>query len=234
MFTPLKILIVEDSEDDVALLVRELREGPWKVAHQRVDTPDLMRDALKSQAWDLIIADYSMPQFSGPAALAMARQHAVGIPFILVSGNLAAETAVQAMKAGADDYILKGDLSRLVPAVQRELRDSDERRRARDIEEQLRKRDAQLAAAQRLANLGTWHLDLRTNLAVWSDEACRILGRACGQTAPTFDEFMACLHPDDRSRITVALHERYRTHIAHDCQISAPKVPQNSYISAVT
>jgi signal transduction histidine kinase len=158
MHVPLRVLIVDDSQDDAMLLLRKLRQGPWEVAYERVDTPGAMSDALRSGAWHLIISDYSMPQFSGPAALVMAREHSVDIPFILVSGKIGEEAAVLAMKAGADDYIVKGELSRLVPAVERELRDAETRRHVRNTEcqrklaeEKLQHAQAELAAAKGLA-----------------------------------------------------------------------------------
>ncbi|HWE05051.1 MAG TPA: response regulator [Tepidisphaeraceae bacterium] len=222
MAESLRVLIVEDSEDDALLIVRALRHGGWNVNYVRVDTPVAMAAALDAHPWDLIIADYSMPYFSGSAALLMARERTVDVPFVLVSGKVGEETAVQAMKAGADDYMLKGDLTRLVPMVQRELRDADGRRRARNTERLLQKRDAQLTDAQRLAHLGTWHIDVLSNLAVWSDEACQILGRKFGQAAPTFEEFLACLHPADRNLFTWPLRSPDESRIAQDFRIIFP------------
>jgi len=147
----LRVLIVDDSQDDCLLLLLEMRRGPWEVVHERVDTPGAMLAALQSQRWDLIIADYSMPHFSGPDALVMAREHGADIPFILVSGKIGEQAAVQAMKAGADDYLVKGDLARLIPAVERELRDADGRRRARNIEQGLHKAQDELLAAKGIA-----------------------------------------------------------------------------------
>src|SRR5437660_109194 len=105
---PLRVLFVEDSQDDALLLRMELQRGGWEVLDTRVDTPAAMAAALDGQLWDLIVADYSMPHFSGPAALAMARECAIDVPFILVSGTMGEETAVNAMKSGADDYLFKG------------------------------------------------------------------------------------------------------------------------------
>src|SRR5580698_29076 len=162
MVTPLKILIVEDSENDAKLLLLELRRGNWDITHDRVDTAEAMIAALKLFVWDLIIADYSMPAFSGADALALARKMAPGVPFILVSGTVGEETAVGAMRAGADDYLFKGDLKRLIPVVERELRGSEDRRRAEYAARELEKRERQLADVRRIAGLGAWHLDLRT------------------------------------------------------------------------
>ena len=109
-----------------------------EIAHERVDTSAAMQAALQSRPWDLIIADYSMPQFSGPAALIVAREFSADVPFILVSGKIDVETAVQAIKAGADDYLLKSDLERLVPTVTRELRDAIVRHSVRENEARYR------------------------------------------------------------------------------------------------
>ncbi len=118
MATPLRVLIVEDSEDDAALIVRELQRGGFDVSHQRVDTATV-NTALETQEWDLVVSDYSMPGFSGEEALKILRTKSLDIPFIYVSGTLGEETAVDALKAGAQDYVVKGKLKRLVPAIDR-------------------------------------------------------------------------------------------------------------------
>jgi DNA-binding response OmpR family regulator len=163
----LRALIVEDSENDSQLLVMELRRGGWTVDHERVDTLDAMTVAIERQQWDLIIADFSMPQFSGLAALRLARSSAASVPFMLVSGTMGEATAVAAMKAGASDYLFKGDLSRLVPAVERELRAAEERETARETGRLLDTREAQLAEALRLSKLGTWNLNLQNDSCCW-------------------------------------------------------------------
>ncbi len=128
MLDPLRVLIVEDSEDDTLLMVRELQRGGFDPVFERVQTPDSMTAALQAQAWDLIISDYSMPQFGGSAALSLFKQQGLDIPFIAVSGVIGEDTAVEMMKAGADDYVMKSRLARLAPAVRRELRAAQERR----------------------------------------------------------------------------------------------------------
>ncbi len=128
MLDPLRVLIVEDSEDDTLLMVRELQRGGFDPVFERVQTPASMTAALQAQAWDLIISDYSMPQFGGGAALTLFKQQGLDIPFIAVSGVIGEDTAVEMMKAGADDYVMKSRLARLAPAVRRELRAAQERR----------------------------------------------------------------------------------------------------------
>ncbi len=135
---PLRLLLIEDSENDALLILRELQRGGYRVTHQRVDTPDCMATALKRQPWDVIIADYRMPHFSAPAALELLQQHKLDLPFIIVSGTIGEDRAVAAMKAGAHDYLMKENLVRLVPAVERELREARERQQRRQAEQALR------------------------------------------------------------------------------------------------
>lgn len=137
MGIPLKILIIEDSEDDVVLLLRELKLGGYEPLHKRVETVEDMEAAMAERQWDVIISDFVMPQFSGLAALDLLKQSGLDIPFIVVSGKIGEDIAVEAMKAGAHDYILKGNLARLVPAVERELREAETRASKRAAEEEL-------------------------------------------------------------------------------------------------
>ena len=128
MSEPRRVLIVEDSADDAELSVRALRRGGCDLTYQRVR--DAGGDAQARSAegsWDLVIADYSMPRFNGLAALKMLRESGLDLPFILVSGTVGEDVAVEAMKGGADDYVLKSNLARLPLAVERELRDSEVR-----------------------------------------------------------------------------------------------------------
>ncbi len=128
MSKPLRVLIVEDSEDDARLLVRELRKSGYDILFERVDRPETMKAALQRQQWDMIFSDYVLPQFSGLAALNVARETGLDLPFIIISGKIADDIAVTAMKAGAHDYIMKDNLKRLAPAVERELREAVLRR----------------------------------------------------------------------------------------------------------
>ena len=139
MSRPLRVLIVEDSEDDTQLLLRELRRGGYDPVHERVETAAAMERALAGQEWNMVIADYSIPNFNSMAALALLKERGYDLPFIIVSGTISEETAVATMKAGAHDYLLKGNLKRLLPAIERELREAESRRERRKAEEELRK-----------------------------------------------------------------------------------------------
>ncbi|HWR21255.1 MAG TPA: response regulator [Verrucomicrobiae bacterium] len=149
MEKPLRLLIVEDSEDDVVLVVRHLRQGGFAPVFERVETAESMAAALHRQPWDLVIADYSLPRFSGLAALALLKETEFDLPFIVVSGTIGEDLAVEAMKAGAHDYILKGNLTRLLPAVQRELREAKMRQERRQATEDLRRSRDELRALTR-------------------------------------------------------------------------------------
>src|SRR3989441_10695235 len=137
MSTPLRVLIVEDSEDDTSLLVRELRRGGYELTFERVDTPAGMSAALDHKEWDLVICDYSMPHFSGIDALSLLRTKGSEAPFIFLSGTIGEETAIAALKQGAQDYVMKDNLKRLLPAIQRELREAEQRRERKRLEHQV-------------------------------------------------------------------------------------------------
>ncbi len=124
----IRVLIVEDSEDDAMLLLRQLRHGGYKPISKRIDSAVEMQTALEQEHWDLIITDHNMPGFNSTEALELARAHDPNIPFILVSGSIGEEIAVDAMKSGAHDYVMKGNLTRLIPAIGRELREAKNRR----------------------------------------------------------------------------------------------------------
>ena len=117
MATPLRVLVVEDSEVDTMLILRELRRSGFEPVSERVETTEAMTAALDGHSWDLIISDYALPQFGGAAALSLFQQRGLDIPFIIVSGALGEERAVEMMKAGAHDYVLKHNLARLSPAA---------------------------------------------------------------------------------------------------------------------
>ena len=128
MAMPLRVLIVEDSEDDTLLIVRELSKGGLVIDHLRVDTPDALQAALYDGAWDMMITDHNLPEFGSEAAIRQVKEAGHDLPIIIVSGSIGEEVAVAAMKSGAHDYIMKDNLSRLVPAVERELREAQNRR----------------------------------------------------------------------------------------------------------
>lgn len=170
MNAPLRILIVEDSENDTLLLLRQLKRGGYEVVHERVETAEAMATALAKQEWDLVISDYNMPHFSGPAALAQLRATGRDIPFILVSRAIGEEKAVASLKAGAHDFVSKDNLARLLPAIERELgQERDRRERQRESEEWIRLLLESMAEA-------VFGIDLQGNCTFCNPACLRMLG----------------------------------------------------------
>jgi signal transduction histidine kinase/FixJ family two-component response regulator len=137
MGLPLRALIVEDSENDTRLLARHLELAGYEPRLQRVDTPEELGAALAERSWDIVFADYTMPRFRGTEALALVRTTGLDVPFIFLSGTIGEDTAVAAMKSGAHDYIMKDNLERHIPAVQRELREAEMRRERKREQERI-------------------------------------------------------------------------------------------------
>jgi PAS domain S-box-containing protein len=162
------MLLVEDSENDALLLLRELKRAGYDVDHERVHTAEAMREALRSP-WGVIISDYRMPRFSAMEALKMATASGSDAPFIVVSGRIGEDVAVEAIRSGAYDYVMKSDLSRLPQTVERGLEKAEERRQRRKIEKELRRRDAILeavrfAADQFLGEAAGWEESIKAVL----------------------------------------------------------------------
>lgn len=137
MSKPLRILMVEDSEDDAALILRQLRLGGFEPSFERVETAEGMQEQLAGREWDVILSDYYLPEFNGSQALKVLHESGLDIPFIIISGAIGEETAVEVMKAGAHDYLMKDNLTRLSFAVEREIREAKARRSQRHTEESL-------------------------------------------------------------------------------------------------
>ena len=147
---PLKVLVVEDSEVDALLLLEQLKEGGYEPDSERVDNADDLARALEKKNWDIIFSDHNMPQFSSTEALEMVRSSARDVPFIIVSGSIGEEAAVAAMRAGAQDYLMKGNMVRLVAAVERELMDARERRARRVAERALLAQEEEFRLAREI------------------------------------------------------------------------------------
>jgi CheY-like chemotaxis protein len=152
----LKTLIVEDSEDDVLILLRHLARGGYEIEYQCVQTAREMQEALHSNDWQIVLSDYSMPQFDGLMALSVLKKTGIDIPFIIISGTLGEDTAVQTMLAGVDDYFVKGNLNRLIPAIEREIKECENRHARRRAESQLEEHKKRLQLALNAAGMGVW------------------------------------------------------------------------------
>jgi len=179
MSKQLRVLIVEDSEDDTLLLLRELRKGGYEPVYERVETAESMKAALKKQKWDIIISDYVMPRFFGLAALNVLKESGLDLPFIIVSGNIGEDIAVGAMRAGAHDYIIKGNLKRLIPAVERELREAEVRYERKKIANGLKYGNTLLRLLNTISSRKEYLDEVIRLASIWSGCRCagiRILG----------------------------------------------------------
>lgn len=162
MKTPLRILFVEDSENDAFLALRNIEKGNYAVAYEIVQTAEKMEASLKANAWDMVLCDYQMPRFNGFEALKIFKRSGLDIPFIIISGTIGEEIAVECMKAGADDYLMKGHLTRLLPAIERGLREAENRAERKRLEKEQKLAEAkrfelerELMQSQKMESLGT-------------------------------------------------------------------------------
>jgi PAS domain S-box-containing protein len=135
---PIRVLVVEDSEFDARILIGTLKQGGYDPVWKRVESASTMRDALQQETWEVVLSDYNLPEFSAPDALRLLQESGLDLPFVIISGGIGEDVAVAAMKAGAHDYLMKGNLARLVPAVEREMREAEVRHGRRRAEEALR------------------------------------------------------------------------------------------------
>ncbi len=178
----LRVLIVEDREDDALLMNRELERGGYSTESLRVETPQAMAEALKSREWDVVLSDHSMPKFSAPEALTLLKQLGLDLPFLLISGSIGEDQAVAIMKAGAGDYLRKENLSRLLPVVEREIREAEIRRARFEAEEALRKSEALYRTLIETSPDAIVVTDLETRVRMTNPQALRLLG------VPSFSE----------------------------------------------
>jgi PAS domain S-box-containing protein len=205
----LSILLLEDDPRDALLIEDKLQSGGVECRLTRVDTrSDFIAALAKKDAYSLILADYSLPGFDGLTALELTRRECQDIPFIFVSGSLGEEVAIEALKIGATDYVLKSKLSRLVPSVVRALRETHERAELSRVERALRRSEAYLAEAQRLSLTGSFGLNPTTGEMTWSLETYRIFSYPADLEV-SVRHVTERIHPDDRLLLSRQL-ERMR------------------------
>ena len=204
----LRVLQVEDSESDAALIIRLLEKSGYAVHSERVENAEQMRKAFAREDWDVVIADYQLPEFDGGAALEVLHECGPDIPFIVVSGTIGEDRAVEMIRAGAQDYVLKDRIARLAPAVQLATRDAQSRRERRLAEEQLRNRDEWLALAVSVTHLGMFDYYPQSGKFVLSDGGRNQLGLPL-EAEITYESFLGAMHPADRERVENLIREAF-------------------------
>ncbi len=201
---PLRILSIEDDPKDTELIQDLLETEGVACEVTRIDTEAALLASLEQGGIDLILADYSLPSFDGISALKFAMKACPDVPFIFVSGTLGEEVAIEALKIGATDYVLKTSLSRLVPSVRRALREATQKAERKRAEEALRQSETYLAEAQRLSRTGSFGSNVSSGEIYWSEETYKIFeyDRA---VKPTLELVFRRIHPDDRDRVQQTL-----------------------------
>lgn len=200
MDSHLSVLLVEDSDADAELVLAQLARGWTDVRHRRVQMADPMRQALIERPWDIVVADYAMPGFSGIEALRILQESSLDIPLIIVSGTIDEETAVHALRAGAADFVLKDRLARLIPAIDREVREAEGRRERRAVEKALSDTRSRMVFAMEAGRVGIWDWDAATDRVRWSEINEELHGLSAGTFAGSLDAALDAIHPEDRER----------------------------------
>jgi len=223
MRQPLRILSIEDDPKDTGLITDLLETQGIICEITRVDTQAAVLACLEQEGIDLILADYSLPSFDGISALKFAMKACPEVPFIFVSGTLGEEVAIEALKIGATDYVLKTRLSRLVPAVLRSLREAEQKAERKRTEESLRRSETYLAEAQRLSHAGSFGWKPSTGEIIWSEETFRIFQYDAGVT-PTLDLAVQRVHPEDVPlwKQTIDRAPQDGTHYEHEYRLLMP------------
>ena len=214
MSEPLHILLVEDSLDDAELLRQTLRQAGLAPTMHRVDSAAGLSDALAQHGWDIVISDYNLPGFSGAEALQMLRAHSEHIPFIMASGRIGEEEAVALMKSGADDYVMKDRLARLVPAIERSLREAQNRAEARLAQLALRESEARFKALVSNMPGMVFQLELgdgdRPAFTYVSDGCQALLGMPANLLVKDANAFFDRVLPEDLPELMKSMHAAFK------------------------
>ena len=194
----LRILLVEDSDNDAQLLLREVRRAGYEIDYKRVETAEVLKASLVEREWDIVLCDYSLPHLDAPRALSILKDSGLDLPFIIVSGTIGEESAVSALKDGAHDFIIKGKYARLGPALEREMREAKVRLERRKAEETLREKEHLLSEAQRIGHIGSWSLDILSDTMQFTDEMYQLLDVFPEEFQHDTQGFLNVIYAEDR------------------------------------
>ena len=206
MIRTLRLLLIEDNEDDAALILRELQRGGYEPIARRVETPTAVHDALQQETWDVVLATWSLPQFSALFALEMLKSQGLELPFILVSGTIGEEAAILAMRAGGHDFVSKEHLGRLVLTIEREMREAADRRGRRRVDVVLAASEERLKLVARATNDAVRDWDLSTNGVWWSEGSPAFFGYQAQDIEAGVESWYSRLHPVDKDRVITSCY----------------------------
>jgi PAS domain S-box-containing protein/putative nucleotidyltransferase with HDIG domain len=212
----LRVLMIEDSENDALLIIRTLKKGGYSPLYERLKTAAAMKKALKEKQWDIILCDYKLPRFNAPSALATLKEANIDIPIIIVSGTIGEETAIECMRLGAQDYIMKGNLSRLCPAIARELEETESRRKRKQVENKLKESESRFRNIIEQSKDGIILFDGKTRKIILGNTAmAKLLGcskeELVGRSIPS-------LHP---SKEWKNIEQKFQKHVGGELSFSA-------------
>jgi signal transduction histidine kinase/CheY-like chemotaxis protein len=206
-----KILVVEHDLADIEFIEYELNKGGINFILEAVQTEADYLNALQNSPPDLILCDYSLPEYDGPAAFEMRQEIAPETPFIFVSGNIGEENSIDFIKKGVTDYVLKDKLFTLCTKVNRALSESKEKRQKGKTEQELIDSEARLKEAQALSHISNWEIDLITGTHNWSDEFYAIFETTRVDVTPSAETFLSFLHPQDVDRVQAIIAKTFKT-----------------------
>ncbi|HEY9648166.1 MAG TPA: PAS domain-containing protein, partial [Chroococcidiopsis sp.] len=221
MSDPLNLLIIEDSEDDALLVLLELRRGGFDPTWQRVETADALRAALAENPWDIVISDYRLPGFEAPAALAIVQQSQLNIPFVVVSGTIGELAAVELMKTGAHDYLMKDNLVRLSEVVRRGMREFQMRAERAQAAIALNEAKERLHLAIEGSSIGLWDWSIPTGTVTLNDRWAEMIGYTLEDLATTtIETWQNQVHPDDLSKASQILEQHFAQAVpTYECEL---------------
>jgi PAS domain S-box-containing protein len=202
----INVLMVDDSENDVLLIIRQLKKGGYHPIYERVDTAAAMKTALQEKRWDIILCDYKMPHFDAPSAIALFKNSNLDIPLIVVSGTIGEETAVECMRLGAQDYLMKSNLSRLCPAISRELEEVKIRTQQRNSEHKLHAEEQRFRALTEQSSDIILLINKASVITYANPETQRAFGRKKEEIVGS--NMYDYIHPDDISLVS-GLFDRF-------------------------
>lgn len=221
MADQINTLIIEDSEDDALLLLRELRSGGFNVIWERVETSEDLQVALERQKWDVIISDYHLPKLDAPTALEIVKRNQLDLPFIVISGAIGEALAVDLMRQGVTDYLMKGNLVRLPEVLRREIRDAQSRAEQRRTRIELEQTQERLQLALENSGIGLWDWRIQTGAVTLNTRWAEMIGYTIEELEPiSIATWLNNIHPEDLSRANIGLEKHFQRETErYECEL---------------